>query len=111
MPRFLISSGRYNRAAIMRAAWLAARAAVAAAASAPAPFRRITTARAEFAQCLVRTWQAAKSERDFALWSAQQIAAAPAEQVRRAALPAAARSVEDARAALALAELLSLIHI
>ena len=104
MPRYITTVNTFDRSAIMRAAWSEARTQSRAVSNAPAPFRRITTARAEFGQALARIWGLAKSERAYAIWAAEQQVGAAAETARRTTLPARVRAIEDARYALLVAE-------
>lgn len=102
--RYITPALTFDRAAIMRGAWSAARALVKSLGEAPAPFRRITTVRAEFGQCMRDVWATAQSERALAIWAAERDAGAALEAVRRNALPEPARAIEDATAALTHAE-------
>lgn len=104
LRRYITPALAFNRSVILRTAWGKARAITASLATAPAPFRKITTARAEFADCLQQVWNTAKSERALAIWAAERDANAAAEAARRKALPAPVRALEDATAALTHAE-------
>lgn len=104
MARYITLTLKFDRAAILRGAWAKARALVKSLADAPAPFHRITTARAVFGQCMRDVWATARSERALAIWAAEQQAGAAMEAARRGALPAPGRALEDATAALTLAE-------
>lgn len=104
LRRYITPALAFDRSAILRGAWAKARAIAKSLGTAPAPFRKITTARAEFADCLQQVWNTAKSERDLAIWAAERDAGAAMEAARRDALPAPVRALEDATAALTLAE-------
>lgn len=104
MARYITPVLTFDRAAIMRGAWSAARALTKSLGEAPAPFCRITTARAEFGQCMRDVWATARSERSLAIWAAEREAGAASEAARHDALPAPIRAFEDATAALTLAE-------
>lgn len=105
MPRYLTPTLNFDRAAIMRAAWFRARYYARLAGTTMGPFKaRATTARAEFPAALREVWDAAKAERDMAVWRTEREAGAAAESARRAALPVRALQIEDARVALMFAE-------
>jgi hypothetical protein len=99
MPRFLTPSNSYDRAAILRSAWLNAR-------DAAIRFAHLgATLRGEFKDALKRAWSLAKGERAYTLWCIEQDRNAAAEAARRAALPVREREIEDARTALLMAEM------
>ena len=96
--RLLTPAGRFDRSAIMRQAWAAARAALVP----PRPIRGFTpaprpTLREAFKEALRRAWDLARGQRA----CAEHRAAAEAETARRAIMPAVEREIlalRDARA-------------
>ena len=102
--RYLTPAMNFDRSAIMQGAWARARAITKSLSEAPHPFRRTTTARAEFGQSLRDVWATAQSERALAIWAAEQQAGAIAEATRREALPEPVRAIEDGIATLIYAE-------
>ncbi len=105
MPRLTTPANTFARAAIMRAAWIKARYAVSLSGKRCRFFTYpVITLREALAIALREVWAAARSERDYAVWAADQQAGAAAEAARLAALPDHARAVENASYALAMAE-------
>ena len=96
--RLLSPAGRFDRSAIMRQAWAAARAALVP----PRPIRGFTpaprpTLREAFKEALRRAWDLARGQRA----CLRHHVAAAAEDARRSALPAVEREIlalRDARA-------------
>ena len=98
--RLLTPAGRFDRSAIMRQAWAAARAALVP----PRPIRGFTpaprpTLREAFKEALRRAWDLARGQRA----CAEHHVATEAETARRSALPAVEREVLALRDARALA--------
>jgi hypothetical protein len=92
--RLLTPAGRFDRSAIMRQAWAAARAAL----MPPRPIRGFTpaprpTLREAFKEALRRAWDLARGQRA----CAEHHAAAEAETARRSALPAVERDALNLR--------------
>lgn len=105
MPsRFLLPSGAFDLAAIMRAAWSDARAAIKARAASRSPFGKPATIRQELAFSLARVWSRAKAESGLFTWTAGHAERDAAEATRRAAMTVRQCRIEDAQAAVVLAE-------
>ena len=105
MPsRFLTPAGTFDRSAIMAAAWTDARAAIKARTANRFSFGKPATLRQELAFSLARVWARAKAERGLFTWTAGQAERDTAEATRRAGLSARQCRLEDAQAALTIAE-------
>ena len=105
MPsRFLTPSGAFDLAAIMRAAWSDARAAIKARAASRFSFGKPATLRQELAFSLCRVWARAKAERGLFTWTAGHAERDAVEAARRITLTARQSRIEDAQAAVMLAE-------